>query len=196
MATVFHKEVMAWLSGRFLKVSAWRQFFNLAATIFGGERWSLIAYVLPCIVPTVWDLLGPYYNSSSTEDDAVPLLLEARDIEWEQSVSSDTFLGCDQVVGAGTATCYCTWALDVEIPPFGDLALAGPALLLLALPPFFGWVSLGPVRACVCVCVWVGACWGAGSRWVCFVGWNLDSFLSPCLLSKKPYSDIYIVCAS
>ena len=57
----------------------------------------------PCIVSTVWDLLGPFYNSSSTEDDAVPLSLEARDFELEQSVFSDTFLGCDPVVGAGTA---------------------------------------------------------------------------------------------
>ena len=94
---------MVWLSGRFLRVSAWRQFFNLAATIFGGEKWSLVACILPCIVPTVWDLLGPFYNSSSMEDDAVPLFPEARDFEWEQSVSSDTFLGCDPVVGAGTA---------------------------------------------------------------------------------------------
>ena len=103
MATVFHKEAMVWLSGRFLRVSVWRQFFNLAATICGGEKWSLVACILPCIAPTVWDLLGPFYNSSSTEDDAVPLFPEARDFEWEQSVSSDTFFGCDPVVGAGTA---------------------------------------------------------------------------------------------
>ena len=103
MATVFYKEVMAWLSGRFLKVSAWRQFFNLAATIFGGERWSLIAYVLPCLVPNVWGLLGPFYNSSSVEDEAVPLLLEARNFEWEQPATSATFLGCDPAGGAGTA---------------------------------------------------------------------------------------------
>ena len=101
MATVFYKEAMVWLTGRFLRVSAWRQFFNLAATSIGEEKWSLVACALPCI-PTVWDLLGPFYNPSSTEDDVVPLFPEARDFEWEQSVSSDTFLGCDPVVGAGT----------------------------------------------------------------------------------------------
>ena len=60
MATVFYKEAMVWLSGRFLRVAAWRQFFNLTATIFGGEKWSLVACVLPCIVSAVWDLIGPF----------------------------------------------------------------------------------------------------------------------------------------
>ena len=50
MVTVFYKEAMVWLSGRFLRVAAWGQFFNLTATIFGGEKWSLVTCVLPCIV--------------------------------------------------------------------------------------------------------------------------------------------------
>ena len=101
--TVFYKEAMVWLTGRFLRVAAWRQFFNLTATIFGGEKWSLVACALPCIVSTVWDLIGPLYNSSLMEDDVVPLLSETRDFEWDPPVSSDTYLGCDPVVGAGTA---------------------------------------------------------------------------------------------
>ena len=53
MATVFYKEAMVWLTGRFLRMPTWRQFFNLAATIIGGEKWSLVACTLPCIAPTV-----------------------------------------------------------------------------------------------------------------------------------------------
>ena len=78
---------------------------------------------------------------------------------------------------------------------FGDLALAGPALLLFALPPFFGWVSLGPVRVCVCVCVWVcvGVCWCGvwvrGCGCLLGVGWSLDSFMSSCFFMKEPRKD-------
>ena len=103
MATVFYKEAMVWLSGRFLRVTAWRQFFNLTATIFGGEKWSLVAYALPCMISAVWDLVGPFYNSSSVEDDDVSLFSEALDFEWEPPASPGTFLGCDPVVGAGAA---------------------------------------------------------------------------------------------
>ena len=102
VATAFYKEAMVWLSGRSLRVTAWRQFFNLAATTLGGEIWLHVACVLPYIVSTAWDLHGPFYDSSSTGDDTVPLFPEARNFEWEQSVSSDTFLVCDPVVGAGT----------------------------------------------------------------------------------------------
>ena len=67
------------------------------------------------------------------------------------------FWGCNPVVGTGTAILHL--GSGCRDSSFGDLALAGPALLLLALPPFFGWVSLGPKRVCVwgCVrgCVWV-----------------------------------------
>ena len=101
--TVFYKEAIIWLTGRILRVAAWRQFFNLTATIFGGERWSLAACALPCIASTVWDLIGPFYNSSLMEDDVVPLLSDAQDFEWDLPVPSDTCLGCGPAVGTGPA---------------------------------------------------------------------------------------------
>ena len=86
----------------------------------------------------------------------------------------------------------------------GDPAMAGPALLPCALPPFSGWVCFGPVRVCVCVCVcgcvggggWVRV-WvcGCGCLLGCVVGWSLDSFTSPCFDGRATKS-FQVVCAS
>ena len=208
MATVFYKEAMVWLSGRFLRVSAWRQFFNLAAYHFWrGEIHLWRAFPLQNAL--LWHLLGPFYNSSSMEEDChcfgrlgIPSV-------------TDTFFGCT-VVGAGTIDC--TWALDVETLPLVTLPWRGLFCCLLCLPSTGGfllgscgrvlWVCVKKVCVGVCGCVGVPCVtpvWGVGVRVCGCVGgcevcvwvhaWLMRCWLeSRCLHGKEPRkaSELYV----
>ena len=93
------------------------------------------------------------------------------------------FWGCDPVVGAGTAIVTALWALDVEIPPLVTLPWRGLLFCCLLCLPSSGGFLLGPCgRVCVGVCGCARGCAGCGCLLGCVVGWNLDSFMSPCLL--------------
>ena len=166
--TVFYKEAMVWLTGRFLRVAAWRQFFNLTAAVFGGEKWSLVACALPCIVSTVWDLIGSLYNSSFMETTLCRCFLRLGTLNgirrslrtpvWGATQSWELAQRSSLHLGSGCRD-----------SSFGNPALAGPALPPFALPPLLGGFALAPcgrAGVCVCVCGCVGAC-GCVSVCVC-----------------------------
>ena len=104
MATVFYKEAMVWLSGRFLRVSAWRQFFStLLLPFLEGRNGHLLRAFSLALFLMSWACSVPFTILPLRKMTLCHCLSRLGTLSGNSLFLQTPFLGCDPVVGAGTA---------------------------------------------------------------------------------------------
>ena len=114
------KKTMLWLSGKLLRVTAWKQFFGTAASVVGDDKWchaSMFSLVFLKCMGIVW----LFEQLLSWESEAPLSLHDDRKLEcgWTVEVSR---MGVDW---NGICNCHSCWALCVEIPYLVTLPVVG-----------------------------------------------------------------------
>ena len=166
-AVVLYREVVLWLPGRLLRVTAWKQLSGLLASAAGGKKWSLAGHGLSCVVTAVWE--RRLYKSADVQEAVLRCMI----IRF--------------LFGAGRTILTCSWGTARPLEPDRQWSLSSDSwcrdsvhgnscsfgfLCCCArwLPPLFVWFfCLGSAPGVA----WVWVC-GCGARWGRIAGWYLD----------------------